>query len=53
MVDVEGVVGEGLHVLQVGGVAGGASGLEGVDDVVARVAEDPVAVDGRKRLVLT
>jgi hypothetical protein len=46
--DVERVVGEGLHVLQVGGVACGAGGFEGVEDVVARVAEDPVAVCGRR-----
>ena len=41
MEGVERVVGEGLHVLQVGGVAGGAGGFEGGEDVVARVVEDP------------
>jgi hypothetical protein len=41
VVGVERVVGEGLDVLQVGGIAGGAGGFEGVDDVVARVVENP------------
>jgi hypothetical protein len=49
VVDVERVVREGLDVLQVGGVARGAGGFEGVEDVVAGVAEDPVPVCERKK----
>ena len=48
MVDVERVVREGLDVLQVGGVARGAGGFEGVEDVITGVAEDPIPVCERK-----
>lgn len=48
MVCVEGVVGEGLDVLQVGGVAGGAGSFKGVDDVVAGMIEDPLSVGGKR-----
>jgi hypothetical protein len=41
---VEGVVGEGLQVGEVGVVAGGFELFEHADDVVAGVVEDPVAV---------
>lgn len=44
MEGVEGVVGECLHVLQVGSVAGGAGGFESGEDVVAGVVEDPISV---------
>lgn len=44
MVGVERVIGESLDVLQVGGVAGGAGGFEGVEDVIARVVEHPFSV---------
>jgi hypothetical protein len=48
VVCVEGVVGEGLDVLQVGGVAGGAGSFKGVDDVVAGMIEDPFSVGRRE-----
>lgn len=44
MESVQGVVGEGLHVLQVGGVAGCAGGFEGGEDVIAGGVEDPFSV---------
>lgn len=47
MEGVEGVVGEGLDILQVGGVAGGAGGFEDADDVIAGVVEDPFTVWNR------
>jgi hypothetical protein len=44
VVGVEGVVGEGLQVGEVGVVTGGFEGFELPENVVAGVVEDPVAV---------